>query len=173
MKLKKKEKLMSWKETWNTNKRLLHMLHTQRPRMLRVCILLDIWNALTPYVGIYLSALIIEELAGRRNPDTLLRLVLTSLILAALIALAGAFLNRVHAVENAGFYYYSRKLLDDKLMDMDFCIMDETQTGSALTTILQNQGGGGWGMGRAFGLIDSLLSALFSLIGRASCRERV
>ena len=165
MKLKKKKKLMSWKETWNTNKRLLHMLHTQRPRMLRVCILLDIWNALTPYVGIYLSALIIEELAGRRNPDTLLRLVLTSLILAALIALAGAFLNRVHAVENAGFYYYSRKLLDDKLMDMDFCIMDETQTGSALTTILQNQGGGGWGMGRAFGLIDSLLSALFSLIG--------
>jgi len=165
MKLKKKKELMSWKETWNTNKRLLQLLHTQRPKMLGTCILLNIWNALTPYVGIYLSALIIEELAGSRNPDTLLRLVLITLFSAALIALAGAFLNRLQAVENAGFYYYSRKLLDDKLMDMDFCILDETETNSALTTILQNQGGGGWGMGRAFNLINDLISSLFSLFG--------
>lgn len=165
MKLKKKKELMSWKETWNTNKRLLQLLHTQRPKMLGTCILLNIWNALTPYVGIYLSALIIEELASSRNPDTLLRLVLITLLSAALIALAGAFLNRLQTVENAGFYYYSRKLLDDKLMDMDFCILDETETNSALTTILQNQGGGGWGMGRAFNLINDLISSLFSLFG--------
>lgn len=165
MKRNKDKKIMSWKETWHTNKRLLQMLHEQHPKMLAVYILLDIWNALTPYVGIYLSALIIEELAGNRNPDTLLRLVLAALLSAALIALAGAFLNRLRAVEDGGFYYYSRKLLDDKLMDMDFCIVDETETHSALSTILQNYGGGGWGMGKAFGLIDSLISSLFSLFG--------
>mgnify|MGYP001064024229 CR=1 FL=1 len=165
MEHKNDKKLLSWREAWKTNTKLLQLLRRQRPRLLALRITKDIWGALTPYVGIYLSALIIEELSGSRDPDTLLRLVLATLLSAALISLAGAILDRTLAVENADWYYYCRKLLGDKMLDMDFCIMDETRTQQELSTILQNQNGGGWGMGRGLDLIDSLFSSLFTLLG--------
>ncbi len=162
---KNDKKLLSWRESWTISKRLLRMLYRQRPRLLAIRIAKNIWDALTPYAGIWLSALIIEELAGSRNPDSLLRLVLAALGTAALISLAGAFLNRAHAVENADWQFYTRKLMSDKLLDMDFCILDETQTQQELATILQNQYGIGWGIIRGIGLLDSLITSLFTLLG--------
>ncbi len=162
---KNDKKLLSWRESWTISKRLLRMLYRQRPRLLAIRIAKNIWDALTPYAGIWLSALIIEELAGSRNPDSLLRLVLAALGAAALISLAGAFLNRAHAVENADWQFYTRKLMSDKLLDMDFCILDETQTQQELATILQNQYGIGWGIIRGIGLLDSLITSLFTLLG--------
>ena len=165
MSRKNQKKLSSWRETWSITGKLLRLIRRDRPRVLALRILRDIWSALTPYVGIWLSALIIEELAGSRNPDTLFRLVLAALLSAAAIALAGAFLNRAMAVENAGWYYYIRKFLSDKMLDLDYCIVDETRTQSMLSTIYQNQNGGGWGMERALSLVDSLISSLFTLLG--------
>ncbi len=162
---KNDKKLLSWRESWTISKRLLRMLYRQRPRLLAIRIAKNIWDALTPYAGIWLSALIIEELAGSRNPDSLLRLVLAALGAAALISLAGAFLNRAHAVENADWQFYTRKLMSDKLLDMAFCILDATQAPQALATILQNQYGIGWGIIRGIGLLDSLITSLFTLLG--------
>ncbi len=165
MKHKKDKSLSSWRETREVNRKLLKLIYRERPKLLALHILKDIWDALTPYAGIYLSALIIEELAGSRNTDTLFYLVAASLLCAALIALAGAFLNRAKAVENTGLYYFVRKLLSDKMLDLDFCITDETETHRALSTIYQNQNGGGWGIYNALYLIDSLVSSLFTLLG--------
>lgn len=159
------KKIASWRETWTVSRKLISLIHRDRPKILALRITKDIWEALTPYVGICLSALIIEELAGDRNPDTLLSLVLAALLSAAAISLAGAFLNRAMAVENAGWYYYIRKYLSDKMLDMDFCISDDTKTRSALSTIYQNENGGGWGMNQALSLLDSLISSLFTLLG--------
>ena len=165
MQREENKKLSSWRETWIVNKKLLQRLHTDRPKFLALRILKNILDALTPYVGIWLSALIIEELAGSRNPDTLLHLVLAALFSAAGIALTGAFLKRTFEIENTGFYYYIRKMLSDKMLDIDFCIADETETRSRLSVIYQNQNGGGWGLGRAISLVDSLISSLFTLLG--------
>ncbi len=80
MKHKKDKSLSSWRETREVNRKLLKLIYRERPKLLALHILKDIWDALTPYAGIYLSALIIEELAGSRNTDTLFYLVAASIL---------------------------------------------------------------------------------------------
>ena len=65
------QKLLSWKATWQVHQKLLALIWRQRPKMLVSSVLSTIWRALTPYVGILLSALIIQELCGDRDPERL------------------------------------------------------------------------------------------------------
>lgn len=162
------QKLLSWKATWQVHQKLLALIWRQRPKMLVSSVLSTIWRALTPYVGILLSALIIQELCGDRDPERLFFLVSAALLSAAAISLVSAFLNRFESIEKAGTFYYMRKILSDKLLDMDYCILDDPETMQIFSTIQQNQNGGGWGMFRAFGLIQEWLSALFTLLGGIS-----
>ncbi len=51
-------------------------------------------GSLSPYVGIYLSARILNEIAGRRDPEALTGLVITALIAALVLTLTNACLDR-------------------------------------------------------------------------------
>ncbi len=162
------QKLLPLKTTWQVYRKFLALLWQQRPKMVASSVLSTVWRALNPYVGILLSALIIQELCGNRDPERLFFLVSAALLSAAAISLISAFLNRFESIEMAGHYYYMRKLLSDKLLDMDYCILDDPETMQNHSTILQNQNGGGWGMYRAFSLTKEWLSALFTLLGGIS-----
>ena len=59
---------LSWLEMLKVNQRAYLLFYKRYPRMILSRFALIIWKALTPYVGIYFSALIIEELAGAKNP---------------------------------------------------------------------------------------------------------
>ena len=65
---KKTEKtaLMPRKEAMKMTLRGMKLLYRANPKYTAMSIISRIWSALTPYVGIYLSALIIGELAGDR-----------------------------------------------------------------------------------------------------------
>ena len=70
---KKTEKtaLMPRKEAMKMTLRGMKLLYRANPKYTAMSIISRIWSALTPYVGIYLSALIIGELAGDRDPEKL------------------------------------------------------------------------------------------------------
>ena len=76
-----------------------------------------IWTSLTPYVGIYLSALVIDELAGSRNAARLRFLVLLTLGSAALIALISALLNKWKETRGAGLWFKVEHIFSEKLLD--------------------------------------------------------
>ncbi len=158
-------KMLSWKETWQINKMALLLIHRSQSGLIATSLMPCVWSALTPYVGIWLLALIIDELSGSRRPQRLLTLVLATLISSALISLADALLKKRKAVEEECRFYYLRKITADKMMDMDFCIVDNPDTDRKLAQILQNQSGGGWGLIRAFRLMEELLTAILTLFG--------
>lgn len=165
-KKKDAEKLMSWKETWRIHIRALRLFHETQPGLIMTTLMPCIWSSLTPYAGIWLMALILEELAGSRNPERMLRLVLATLLLAALFSLVDAILKKRKAVEDETRYYFVRKIIDDKILDMDFCIMDDPETSKKRTQLFQSHfNGAGWGLNRAFGLLESIFTAVFTLLG--------
>ena len=53
-------------KAFKINVRAFKLLYERYPQMMLSRLFTEIWNSLTPYVGIYLSALIIGELAGCR-----------------------------------------------------------------------------------------------------------
>ena len=73
-----------------------------------------VWDSLTPYIGIYLSALLITELTEGRNPSVLIRLVLIILLSAAVISLAATFLHKWRDVACAGLYYKIQQIFSKK-----------------------------------------------------------
>ena len=165
MKKESDKKLLSWKEAYNINQKAFSLIYKQYPQMFTSKIVCVVWNALTPYVGIYLSALIIEELSTNRNPATLKNLVLITLISAAIISLVSAFLTKWRDTQCAGMHFKVKQIFTKKLLDMDFVSVDDIKTHEKLSTIEQSQSGGGWGLYRVIGNYESIISAVLTLLG--------
>lgn len=168
MKLKgrsKEKKLLSWRETWKINLCAVKLIYARYPGALISRIVRVIFAALSPYVGIYLSARIIDEIAGARDTERLIHLVLTALFAAAAISLFNSLLSQWCNVENADRYFKNNHILTRKMLEMDFISVDDTKTHEMLSTILQNQNSGGWGLNRTIGLLDGIISSFFTLTG--------
>ena len=164
----KKAKRKSWSEMIKLNCRAFQIFCKRYPQMVLSRLLCVIWTSLTPYVGIYLSALVIDELAGSRNAARLRFLVLLTLGSAALIALISALLNKWKETRGAGLWFKVEHIFSEKLLDMDYVNLDETETAELLSTIRQNQNGGGWGLYRVMANCEALCSAVLTLLGGIS-----
>lgn len=65
-----------------------------------------VWTSLTPYIPIYLSALIIEEISTGNNPRRLKHLVVLTLGCSVFIGVIDALLARWKNTKNRGLYLY-------------------------------------------------------------------
>ena len=68
---KQTKKQLSWREVIGLTNRAIGIFYKRNPQMIVSRIFMIVWSSLTPYVGILLSALIIDELAGARNIERL------------------------------------------------------------------------------------------------------
>lgn len=156
---------MSAKESVAVTMRTLRLLCHIYPGAIISRIAQIIWNALTPYVGIWFSARIISELAGERNPAELRNLVLLALFSAAVISLIGGLLGRWSDAENSRTWFADNYLFVDKNLRMDFVQLDNPETQNLLSVIQANRNGGGWGIQRLMWSLGDLVSSVFSTLG--------
>ena len=158
----------SMQEAIKLNNRALSIFYKRYPQMVFSNFIIIIWSTLTPYIGIYFSALVIDELAGNRDIERLRFLVLITLVSSAVIALVSALLNKWKATQNAGLWIKVNHLFSEKILEMDYVSVDETKTAELLSTIRQNQGGTGWGLGRVIMNYETLFSSAFTILGGIS-----
>lgn len=162
----KDKKLLSLRESWRINLRAIKLVWRISPRGMLCQITETVWGTLTPYVGIRLSALIIEELSGARSPERLKTLILAALISAAVFALVTALLEKARKPEmNDVIWYQTDSLLWVKMLELDYHISDDPETRKILSTIRQNMNGGAWGIHRVQGNFNNLLQAALNLLG--------
>lgn len=163
--MKKSESKMSIGRAFSANNRALKLIYKHYPQMVVSHLVSVIWNALTPYVGIFLSALVIDELVGNRDVKRLQMLVIIALASAAIIALGTAFLNKWKETQKAGWWLKIEHIISEKMLDADYVNLDDTHTAEMLSTIRQNFNGGGWGLGRVNECYGELLSSVFTILG--------
>ena len=166
--MKKTKKQMPWREVLRLNNRALKLFYKRYPQMILSRLISVVWNSLTPYVSIYLSALVIDELAGSRNVERLQLLVLITLASAAVIALGTALLKKWTEAQSAGMWFKVENILSEKMLDMDYVSLDETHTAELLSTIRQNMNGGGWGLYRVVVAYEELCSSILTILGGIS-----
>lgn len=163
--MSREKKLLTWRETWRLTRRAFSLIYKRCPRMIISRLINIVWDALVPYVNIYLSALLIAELAGPRDPSELTKLVLMILCSEAVISLIAAFLHKWRDTACAGLYYRVQQIFAEKMMSMDYADADDAKTHELYATIEQNRNGGGWGLNRVYGHIEGILSAFLTLCG--------
>ena len=165
MKTKKKSDSVPIKEAIQLTMRGYKMWWDKGSKMFLMSAICSIFNAATPYVGIYLSARIINELAGQRDPEVLTRLVLITLISAVIISLANAVLSRLRNYYNSASGAVESEIFTDKLLSMDFKDIDDSKTRDLLSQIRQNGNWRGWGLNKLRWQFDGLISSVISIIG--------
>lgn len=79
----------------NANIRTLRMFHSFCPSYFPVSILKSFFSKLTPYFNLYLSAEIVNEIAGERKKESIILLVLVTVLGNFVIALLGGLLSRI------------------------------------------------------------------------------
>lgn len=162
---KNKKERMSTREVLSITARAFRTLYRLHPLVMVSGITRTVWGALTPYVGIYLSAQLIGELAGARDPERLRVLVLWTLLSAAAIALVGSVLGRWNDAQSRKIWMANSYMMVEKMLTMDFVRVDNSETQKIRSTIGQNQNGGGWGLTRVIWQINDTFHTVFSILG--------
>lgn len=166
--MQEKSDSKTWREALALNRRALALLWRHCPQLVLSRLLYALWTALTPYVGIWLAALVVDELAGGRDVSRLRLLVILTLAAEAAIALGTALLNRWKEIQNAGAHYELEHIFSRKLLDTDFANLDETANLELLSTVRQNQNSGGWGLQQVLRNAQELCAALLTILGGVS-----
>lgn len=122
-------------------------------------------EALFPYVGIYFSARIINELAGARDPKSLLRLVLATLLVTLpmeLLKVAATHWQRskyeTQWCKRDGFFAH-------KMLEMDFATLDKQETYDMRSQIGQMDQWTNRGMLRTLRYFEQSVEALTRILG--------
>ncbi len=135
------------------------------PMMLLSSAFCSITTALTPYVAIYLTARIINEIAGERDVATLRLLVWLSLVSTAVLAIVNAGLSKWKTYERKALWYKRDKFYTSKLLSMNFKDVDSAQTNTLRGKIQQSDTWPAWGLGGLLADFDLLVESVLTILG--------
>jgi len=165
---KKKTDKISLRLTIQTHLRGYKLIRKENPHLFLSIFLCSATKAVTPYVGIYLSALIINELAGARNADRLSALVVTTVCTTALLALLNAILQHWKTSNEAPLRFTNDKVYVNKMLNMEFSALDNQHTHDLRSQIKQNDSWMGWGLGRLARFFSDAINGCFSIVSAAA-----
>ena len=123
-----------------------------------------LFDALIVFPNLYLSALILNELAGTRDTQTLIRLAVITVGINAVLLLfksaAQRWTNYLHTI----FWQQMNGAYSNKLFDMDFCDVEDAEVHQLLSTIRQNSNWAGRGLSRLTGMFSQLITGAVKII---------
>jgi len=156
---------VSLKEAFSYTMRGYKLLWARSPGRYIATTVSSVVGAITPYVGIYISALLINEIAGARDPDRLRFYAIAALISAVVLAIVNACLSRWKNYESVGLWHESSSVYSGKLQSMNFSAVEDSKTFELLAHIEQSQNWGGWGLMKLYWAFESLVRSVASIFG--------
>lgn len=145
--------------------RALRMLDKKTGNLILSYTLHAIVGSLFPYVGIWLSAQIINELAERRRPEILWPLVITTIVSTMLLSLLSDIIFHWKMARRAMCWNNLRKIYAEKIVSMDFCILDEPSTHERYAQIRENDNFNGWGVTKVISYYETFMGAIIRVLG--------
>ena len=161
---KNKDKV-TLKETFRIHWRAYKTIRHFAPGTYASITLHGIANALTPYVVIWFSARIINELAGLRRSEELLHLVIAALLTGAGMTLLTGLLQRWRNAMQARYSVRKYRMFADKMLSMDFADMDAAKTHDLRKQIDQSENWSGWGFNKLDACWGGFVSGCTGIIG--------
>ena len=156
---------MTLREMVRVSLRAFREINQYCPGVFAVLALHNVAQAISPYITIWLSAQIINELATLRRPEVLWKLVAFTLIAGALSTLVVGLLKKW---EDAIYWRYNLRRNDvfvDKLLAMDFVDVDRTEVRSLRSQITQSENWGGWGYNYIYDNFINLVHSGTGILG--------
>ena len=144
--MENKRKVMPFKKAFALNFRAFRIFRKNCPGLFESTFCSQMLTAVIPYVGIYCSARILNELSGDRNPQVLWKWVLITIAVTAVLTLLKSAAVRWNNSRKSCTWLIDSQIYVDKLLRMDFCVLDEQSTQDTYYQIQQNSNWSGWGL---------------------------
>ena len=136
------------------------------PKLFLSVIFAAVAETILPYVTIWFSARIINELAGQRNPEVLLHLVLTTVAVTAGLSVFSHVLKRWKNAEQEMSMPLEERLMNEKLLCMEFAATEAASTKDIKNEMRFHQMGNVFGFGKVHHwYLEHLINAVASVIG--------
>lgn len=156
---------ITMKESIGLNKRALMVWWKAAPKMFISTAVCELFAALTPYVPIYFTARLIDEITGDCRREELIRLMVSVLAVTALMSLFSQMLKRWKMSAQATRFYREEAILLHKYMTMDFAAADDSHTRDLDSQIRQNRNWSGWGLQKIQEQFEQGVHALVQIAG--------
>ncbi|MCD7751787.1 MAG: ABC transporter ATP-binding protein/permease [Lachnospiraceae bacterium] len=163
--MEQNEKQLSFKDALDRNLRGWKIIWNYQPKLMIAFLLQAVFDGLGPYVTIYLSALIVDELAGERSPERLTFLVIVCLLASAAVLIGRGALGRWAQAESDCFYHLEEKIYMDKATSMEFARIDSQKTYDVYSQMKQNRQWMLYGLYRDVWHLPQLLKSLLQIMG--------
>ncbi|MCH5288099.1 MAG: ABC transporter ATP-binding protein [Christensenellaceae bacterium] len=161
-----KEERIPLREAIRLHKRAFLMLHGYCPGFFLFIALKAVASSVIPYVTVFFSARIIDELAGLRRPDALWQWVLATLLTDAALGLLSAVLGKqVNARSELYNWRSIHQCFTEHFLTMDYANMETRETNDQYAQIMQNMQWGGLGLPRVRSIFEALVRAVIGILG--------
>ena len=163
--MENKEKKLGYGVAWKLNLRAWGIWQKLCHQVFVSILLSSVVKAVTPYVTIFLSARIIDELSGERRPDQLLRWVVLTLACTAACALLQGVLTRWSNYAKGCAGQLDDQLYMDKMVALDYADVDRQAVFDLYAQIRQNENWAGWGIRKTISYFESFVTAVVQVLG--------
>ena len=159
------EERVSLREAVRLHRRAFQMLSGYCHGFFLFTALKAVVSSVIPYVTVFFSARIIDELAGLRRPDMLWRWVLLTILTDAALGLISAVLNKQMNVRWELYNWRSLyQCFIEHFLTTDYVNMDKQEAHDQYSQILQNMQWSGLGLTKVRGIFDALIRAVVGIL---------
>lgn len=138
------------------------------PGRIVAILLAAVMKALAPYVTIWFSAQLINELAGLRRPEILTRWALLTVGLTAVMALLSAAADGWERFTDHMHNPCKNRLFTRKFFRMDYASLDNQEVRDLFAQIVQNENWNGWGINQAIEDTKNTIQSVMGILGAAA-----
>lgn len=157
---------ISFSAAWRLNKKGLAFWWRLSPQLMMFTLFTALFDGIRPYVALWFSARLLDEIAGARRPDMLARLALTALLTVSALAVIHCIVSRQHTRYDASVNWFGfRRRFAQKLSDMDFSRMDDPATRALYDSIMQLDNWNSWGLRHLLFRLRDGFAGLFRILG--------
>jgi len=162
-----KENKFTIRQHISTTLRALKILAAVPQTVMVLKIFQSVFNAAVPFVNIYFSAQILNELAGDKNQNRLIFLILLTIVLNFVCMIAKSVINRWTEYKSTDLLNALLKIYSDKLFSMDYVDIENPQIQQEFYSIRQYHFNTRFGLphllGTYYGIIESIIPVILSV----------
>jgi len=163
--VKDKENSISFLESMRLTVRTLGVMNRFSPGFIPSIILNGFFSTVTPFVTMYLSALLIDELAGARRSDVIWRLILITIAVRTVLSLVGYLFERWTKAWQAKFDMQSFQYNAAKMLELDYVDVDSQRTRDLYNRIFQANNYRGFGYYMVLWGFQVMVTGLSGIVG--------
>lgn len=162
---KSSNEVCSLKETFILYKRAVLLWCHEYPKQFLYAGIHALVKASSPYFALYFTARLLNELAGARRGEELMKWAVAILAVTVILSLLRSVLFRAKETYTAVQWDCMPVIYAKKMLSMDYSAIDDALTYEKLSWVEQSENWGGHGMHSVYWQYERFLEEFFKMVG--------